>query len=167
MRLCDIEGCERIHQARGLCLNHYHVAHINGTDKAKARKRRHYRKHRERILAEHRERRLDPGFQRHKRTIELASAERTDPDGARRRAAWQRYEARKVGATVASAEVTVAGVEARMAYHGNRCVLCGTTEQLTMDHWKPLAKGGLHVHANLRPMCHSCNSGKRDTWPVV
>lgn len=44
------------------------------------------------------------------------------------------------------------------------CWMCGD-EPDTVDHVKPLAKGGAHMLANLRPACKSCNSSKGATWP--
>jgi hypothetical protein len=51
-------------------------------------------------------------------------------------------------------------LEARFAYFGNRCVECGTEENLTVDHTIPLARSPLNWPSNLRPMCHSCNARK-------
>ena len=64
------------------------------------------------------------------------------------------------------APFTMSQLTARMSYWGNRCWLCpdGTFE--TVDHVKPLAKGGPHMLANLRPACKSCNSSKNDRWPL-
>lgn len=56
-------------------------------------------------------------------------------------------------------------LRARMSYFGDRCWMCGA-EADTVDHVKPISKGGLHVLANLRPACRSCNSSKRDQWPL-
>lgn len=53
---------------------------------------------------------------------------------------------------------------ARSAMWGDRCWLCGV-EATAMDHVKPVAKGGLHVPANLRPICKPCNSRKGAQWP--
>lgn len=46
------------------------------------------------------------------------------------------------------------------------CWMCGGPKE-SVDHVKPLAKGGAHVLANLRPACVSCNSAKRDRWPFA
>ncbi|MDP9145044.1 MAG: HNH endonuclease [Actinomycetota bacterium] len=54
----------------------------------------------------------------------------------------------------------------RLAYYGNRCWICGNAAD-TLDHVKPIAKGGPNMLANLRPACKSCNSGKCDRWPFV
>jgi 5-methylcytosine-specific restriction endonuclease McrA len=44
------------------------------------------------------------------------------------------------------------------------CWICGG-EWAEVDHVKPLAKGGAHCLANLRPICRSHNASKADTWP--
>jgi hypothetical protein len=49
-----------------------------------------------------------------------------------------------------------------MARDGYRCVLCGTKENLTLDHIYPWSKGGPDTEDNLRVLCRSCNSTKRD-----
>ncbi len=46
------------------------------------------------------------------------------------------------------------------------CVYCGETQNLSVDHIKPLAKGGSHSPDNLCVACISCNSSKRAT-PLI
>lgn len=46
------------------------------------------------------------------------------------------------------------------------CWICGGPKT-TIDHVKPLAKGGTHMLGNLRPACGPCNSSKQDTWPYA
>lgn len=46
------------------------------------------------------------------------------------------------------------------------CWMCGGPKE-SVDHVKPLAKGGAHMLGNLRPACTPCNSSKQDTWPFV
>jgi 5-methylcytosine-specific restriction endonuclease McrA len=54
----------------------------------------------------------------------------------------------------------------RIAYYGSSCWICkGPFE--AVDHVKPISKGGSNWPANLRPICTSCNSRKRDKWPLV
>lgn len=49
-----------------------------------------------------------------------------------------------------------------------RCAYCLQPEntlkasKLTLDHFRPLAKGGTHTKDNVIPACLSCNSSKRD-----
>lgn len=40
------------------------------------------------------------------------------------------------------------------------CVYCGATENLTLDHATPLARGGENHWSNLTTACLSCNSAK-------
>lgn len=52
---------------------------------------------------------------------------------------------------------------------GWRCWICGISldeESVTIDHVKPLSRGGRHVASNIRPACLSCNSRKHNRWPL-
>lgn len=60
--------------------------------------------------------------------------------------------------------ITLELLAAKWAYWGDRCWICGGPPQAG-DHVKPIARGGLHCLANLRPICRSCNSIKSDRWP--
>lgn len=44
--------------------------------------------------------------------------------------------------------------------HGEECLKCGTTQNITIDHIKPVARGGKNRLWNLQPLCQSCNSSK-------
>lgn len=54
---------------------------------------------------------------------------------------------------------------ARLSMFANRCWLCGAVAT-AVDHVKPLAAGGMHVLANLRPICDHCNARKGAKWPL-
>lgn len=41
-----------------------------------------------------------------------------------------------------------------------RCACCGQTGKLTMDHIRPLARGGRHRIVNLQPLCWPCHKAK-------
>ncbi len=43
---------------------------------------------------------------------------------------------------------------------GHRCVICGSTQGLTLDHVIPVSKGGRTSKENLKTLCKSCNSKK-------
>lgn len=46
---------------------------------------------------------------------------------------------------------------------GCRCLRCGlrfTFQELTVDHVKPLSKGGTNALENLQPLCFDCNTSK-------
>lgn len=45
------------------------------------------------------------------------------------------------------------------------CWICGDPRWTEADHVKPLAKGGPHMLANIRPACSTCNRAKGATWP--
>lgn len=54
-------------------------------------------------------------------------------------------------------------IQEKLDYYGNLCWICGESGT-SVDHVKPLHKGGLHLLANLRPACGPCNSRKRARW---
>lgn len=43
---------------------------------------------------------------------------------------------------------------------GNKCLSCGTTENLTIDHIVPVLKGGIRAKFNLQTLCKRCNLRK-------
>lgn len=45
----------------------------------------------------------------------------------------------------------------------NKCYICRIPVE-HMDHVKPLKAGGLHLPANIRPICKACNSKKHAKW---
>lgn len=44
--------------------------------------------------------------------------------------------------------------------HGRRCLCCGATKTLSMDHIIPVVSGGKDEVENLQPLCRTCNSTK-------
>lgn len=51
------------------------------------------------------------------------------------------------------------------ARDGHRCVSCGATDALTIDHVIPRSKGGGNTADNLQTLCAPCNFQKADTLP--
>lgn len=47
---------------------------------------------------------------------------------------------------------------------GHKCLKCGSTIALELDHVLPLSKGGNSKPCNLQTLCTKCNSEKRDTY---
>lgn len=55
--------------------------------------------------------------------------------------------------------------ELRLAIYerdGHKCLKCGATEKLSLDHIVPAVHGGATTPGNLRTLCGSCNSAKGD-----
>lgn len=55
--------------------------------------------------------------------------------------------------------------EARAAVYERdnyRCRICASTEDLTIDHVKPLSKGGSNKRSNMQTLCRDCNQDKGD-----
>ena len=65
-------------------------------------------------------------------------------------------------ARLASVENTLTREQIHAVFeaYGNKCVDCGTTDTLTIDHILPISKGGPNTAKNIRPLCLSCNSSK-------
>lgn len=60
----------------------------------------------------------------------------------------------------AAGSFTAEQCQARLEYHGNRCIYCGCDGKMTIEHLIPMARGGTNWPANLAPSCQSCNSSK-------
>lgn len=48
----------------------------------------------------------------------------------------------------------------RLVLSTGYCLFCGTTERLTIDHIKPVSKGGGNEIENLQCLCFTCNLKK-------
>ena len=44
------------------------------------------------------------------------------------------------------------------------CALCGSNEKLTIDHIKPISKGGKNEIDNIQILCFKCNRNKSDKY---
>jgi 5-methylcytosine-specific restriction endonuclease McrA len=55
-------------------------------------------------------------------------------------------------------------LDQRMSMFGHSCWMCGGPFE-HVDHVKPIARGGSHCLANLRPACAPCNKAKAAKWP--
>ena len=51
------------------------------------------------------------------------------------------------------------------ARFGNKCAICGSDNNLTLDHWHPLSMGNLLSETNAVIMCKSCNCKKSYKMP--
>jgi 5-methylcytosine-specific restriction endonuclease McrA len=135
----------------------------------KAVKRAYYATNTEKVLAEsresyfrNREKRIATALKRQRQpVVQQARRERVRADY---KANTAKYLARnhQRRAKVAAAElqkVTPCMLEARASVFGHACAYCGGPHE-HWDHVIPLAKGGKHCLANLRPACARCNHSK-------
>lgn len=122
-----------------------------------------YANNRERVLALHRAYRNDPTM---RATLDARKRAWYAAHPENRRRERHRRAARLKNAT--AVPFTSDLLSARMSLWSG-CWVCGkpfTTNRVrTVDHVKPLSKGGPDMLANLRPACKSCNSRKGDRWP--
>jgi 5-methylcytosine-specific restriction endonuclease McrA len=127
------------------------------TDEDKAARRAYYQANREAVI----QRTMRAHKARWAEVLAYGRAWRkANPD--KRRETEHRQRARRALAFVVP--FTDEQLQAKMAYWGNRCWMCHG-EATSIDHVKPIAKGGPHALANLRPACHSCNASKSAKWP--
>lgn len=47
-----------------------------------------------------------------------------------------------------------------LSRHNGKCLSCGSTDDITMDHIIPVKRGGPNTKDNVQPLCRSCNSSK-------
>lgn len=120
-----------------------------------------------RVLAEWHQRNAD---RRYENYLERGK----DPEVRdRRREATRRSESRRrAQKRGADADlITADDLAALLQAYDGLCWICGVSltgdEPLHWDHYKPLAAGGDHTLANLRPACGPCNVRKNNLWPVT
>lgn len=169
-RTCSEEACTEPHLAKGLCRHHYDAR--RDLAKMRAHGRLYYAAHRE-VRKQYRRQRYwanrDQALAAGRHQARKHRAKRSAREKAWRHANPERtkgYERRYRAAKKAAiiGQVTPHLLAAKLAYWGHRCWMCGGPP-VDVDHVKPLAKGGPHMLANLRPACRSCNSTKNDQWP--
>ncbi len=147
---------------KGYCDKHY-----------LARKRRwdreSYRRHKESRLVRERERRQLLEVKARKALTDKAYRPRWRAEHNEvAKAAYRRDRHRRRAMEVeAPGHFTEEQWQARLAFYGWRCWLCGCdwdalpSFHKTIDHVIPLSRGGSNWPANLRPACKSCNSIKK------
>ncbi len=64
----------------------------------------------------------------------------------------------------AKGKYTPEQLQARIDYYGGLCWMCKNVAD-TIDHVKPITRGGTNWPANIRPACRSCNSRKGNRLP--
>jgi hypothetical protein len=150
---CTVEGCPKTIVRVDKCSAHYQAAMLDAVKSDPDR----YEAYKE--------------YQRSRKKAEWLR----DPDAKRAKArAWRKanpsvYRAanlrrRRLLANAVCIPYSKEQLEAKMAYWGNACWVCGGPFE-AIDHVKPLSRGGAEILANLRPICTSDNSSKNANWP--
>ena len=105
------------------------------------------------------------------RAIELNRAVERNPKTRATRKAWrkanpdkcnmyaQQKRARRLKACGESKITSKEWRECKERFR-NRCYYCGKNKKLTLDHIKPLSRGGKHELSNIVPACKECNNSK-------
>jgi 5-methylcytosine-specific restriction endonuclease McrA len=157
--ICTHDGCDEPYVAQGYCRNHQALYWARAHPERK-------RQIRQKWVVNNKEK-----MRAMRKAWKLANPEAVR---ASRRAVKKRYpeanrsyvqarNARKRNLTVFP--ISAEKLRQRIAYFGGRCWMCGA-EADSLDHVKPLSKGGPHVLSNLRPACRLCNSRKHARWPL-
>lgn len=76
---------------------------------------------------------------------------------------WRLVSAHRRRARVAASggKFTQKEWRALRSMYGNKCLCCGSTDRLTIDHVVPIVKGGRNTIDNIQPLCWKCNNFKR------
>lgn len=176
-RACSVADCDTVVKALGLCQKHYYRQKRTGTTDAGYDLRR---ARTEKVCAMCREPKPFSEFYRN-RTAWDGMGAYCKPCSSRRALDWyyanpekvrardaitgtedgRRRRAKQLAATIAP--FTRQQLDARLSMFSG-CWMCGGPAGC-VDHVKPLAKGGPHILANLRPACRACNGGKAARWP--
>lgn len=149
-RTCTTSGCENDQHSTGLCQAHYNKAYYAKDPEGQRERARQW-------------------ALRNPEKVKARNAARDKSDGRARAKAyyWQdrvagvaraaNNKARRLGV---AGRLTADGIRARFAYFADNCWVCGLPGADSIDHVKPLNKGGLNIHANIRPAHLGCNAAR-------
>ena len=74
----------------------------------------------------------------------------------------RRYKHNRRVNTLCAGEFNADLWKAKLEMMGNKCVYCGSKDEIQCDHIIPISKGGNNHIDNLQPLCKSCNCVKSD-----
>lgn len=134
----------------------YRAAH---PEKDKRRKAKYQSENKEIILEKARQYRI-----KNAEKVKKAKATYLKKPSSRERMQERKRKMVAVLANAAGSEYTKkTHLTQRSNYFGGLCYICGVVAT-AFDHVKPISKGGSNFPANLRPICKSCNTRKKDKW---
>jgi 5-methylcytosine-specific restriction endonuclease McrA len=126
--------------------------HQENRAKHNAQAKEHYRTNRDRRLEQSREwAKANPDRRRE------ISARHCKANRPKYRIHLANYRQRKAQAF---GSLTDAEVQAILRKHGNKCVDCGSKDDIELDHRWPVSKGGCNFAYNIEPRCRTCNRVK-------
>ena len=160
--VCSLNDCDKPHRAEGLCNPHYQLSLRVEPSPArlcdlstcakphygKGLCQLHYR--RQRVWGDPRQ---DVPIMKRASTPEAKQLKRRIQQSKRR-------ERVRNGTPI---PFTPEQLEQRISMFPT-CYLCGVAPSDSIDHVKPLSKGGLNILANMKGACISCNSSKGNDW---
>lgn len=140
----------------GKVANRNKLWYINNADHVKEHKRQYYLDNKEDILRKRKEYREN----NHDKIRSCINSWRNNNPEKHLANALKRRSLKK-SASGTSNHIQISN---RIEMFGGCCWICGLPYE-AIDHVKPLSKGGSNWPSNLRPICKSCNSKKKDVWP--
>lgn len=161
-RTCTIDGCDKPHRAKGLCVTHYNQQMPEG--------KRHPKVTAPCVVCDAEVTRLSDRRRRPVCSVRCRTLLQWGVTGGHgydwAKVAVQR--ARRLGAR----RVELVYREDVLARDGWRCYACGADTKdvadpfdprsATVDHVVPLSRGGEHTMSNMRCCCLHCNSAKQE-----
>jgi 5-methylcytosine-specific restriction endonuclease McrA len=141
-------------------------------ERARARDKKYRERYREKRQAQYR-----AWYERNKQSVMLRieAARRANPELARAKrreqyavdptAAKNQQNRRRALLLGSEASLTKQEWHTILARFSYRCAYCGSSDQLTQDHVRPLSRGGAHSKENVVPACKPCNCKKQARLP--
>lgn len=129
-----------------------------------AQKREHYQEKHKEYNAAHPEKIQAANRRYYERNKDEVNAKAIAFDKAHPELARERWRRRYVREANAEGSHAVEEWEEVLAAADDKCLVCGTDENITKDHIVPLSRGGTDYIENIQPLCHSCNASKGNRY---
>lgn len=143
--ICSVEGCDQPHRRNGYCNTH------------SSRVRRHNDPHNTYFFKKH--------HTAAERKAALKASQRKYNQTPKGKIVNQLKRQRRRHLSADHVKLTTSQVLHIYKCFGNKCFHCGATDDLTMDHHKPLVGGNSLELGNTVILCRKCNGYKSATPP--